>query len=90
MITLILVLRYQSEDRSKTRSYALDESGMFMFILLGPWPPSLFCCVIHGGLTSSGVPTRANDPRKSNMTGSPVPSPLSAFSAGDMCLEPSS
>ena len=89
MITLILVLRYQSENRSKTRSYALDERGMFMFISLGPWPLCLFSSVIHGGRTVRGFPTRAYDPRKS-MTGSRAPRLLSASTAGDMRTEPSS
>ena len=61
-----------------------------MFISLGPWPLSLFSCVIHGGLAVIGFPTRAYDPRKSTMTGSTAPSLLSALTAGDMCLEPSS
>ena len=60
-----------------------------MFISLGPWPLCLFCCVIHGGLTVRGFPTRAYDPRKS-MTGSTPPTLLIASTAGDMSREPSS
>ena len=63
MITLILVLLYQCEKSSKTRSYILDERGMLMLISLGPWPLSLSSCLIHGGLAVIGFPTRAYDPR---------------------------